>query len=65
MNRFFVICRADSKYDGTPGDYVFATHSYFTTLEAAKRFAATCAPSREAFVLEQHKDFYKREGLWA
>jgi hypothetical protein len=65
MPRFFVICRDDVKYDGTPGDFVFATHSYFTTLEAAKRFAATCAPSREAFVLEQHKDFYKREGLWA
>jgi hypothetical protein len=45
VSRYIVICRDDSAPDGTPGNYVAATHRLFTA-EGAAQYAPSVAASR-------------------
>ena len=50
MSRYIVICRDDSGPDGTPGNYIAATHRLFTA-EGAAQYAPSVAKSRQARIV--------------
>jgi hypothetical protein len=51
-----VICRADTKPDGSPGDFELATRTVFEGREAAEAYAAGIAPAREPIVVAMPLD---------
>jgi hypothetical protein len=64
---FIIICRADRKLDGSPGDYVLVTRTIFPEREPAEQFAAECASHRDSIVVsgrftELRQDFDERFG---
>lgn len=46
-----VVCREDSKPDGTPGKYVLATQRDFPTEQKAIKYARSVSPSRMPMVV--------------
>lgn len=64
---YIVVCRDDSKEDGSPGDYTLATRTLFPTPEAAETYASGISPERHALVVggrfpELRQDFDERFG---
>lgn len=48
---YFVLCREDTKPDGSPGKYVVATQRPLLSLETAQNYAASISPSRVPLVV--------------
>lgn len=64
---YIVVCRDDTKEDGSPGDYTLATRTLFPTPEAADSYASGCSPERQPLVVgglftELRQDFEERFG---
>lgn len=51
MDKFIVICRADTLEDGSPGPYVLGTRTVFDDEEQARGYAQGIAPGREPLVV--------------
>lgn len=60
--KYFVVCKISAD-EGAPHGVLhsFATHRWFSTPEAAAKYAASVAPSREPIVVEAFKNFYDPE----
>lgn len=51
MEKFVVICRADRKPNGSPGDYELATRRVFASRPLAEKYAAGISTSREPIIV--------------
>lgn len=51
-NMFIVICRDDTKADGSKDDYMLATSRFFETVTEAVKFAAPINSSREPLIAQ-------------
>lgn len=49
---FMVVCRSDTKPDGSPGDFVLATRQVFTDMFQALKYGRSISPSREPHLLK-------------
>jgi len=50
-NSYIVICRADRKSDGTPGDYELATRTVFNSHSEAVDYLGGISSSRDPIVV--------------
>ena len=48
---YYVICRGDTRPDGSKGKYILATSRSFGDWDEAKKYSGTIDPSRESKVL--------------
>jgi hypothetical protein len=51
---YIVICRADRKDDGSPGDYELATRTVFPIKEDAEKYASGISTSRDPIIVPGH-----------
>jgi hypothetical protein len=47
-----IVCREDTKPDGSPGDFVLATRQVFTDMFKALKYGQSISPSREPHLLK-------------